>query len=71
MSDRIKGLTVYFEKPVHEDYAVKLCEAISWFKYVSKVKPEIANHVHYFAVAEARYELQNKIFELLNQETEK
>lgn len=65
MSDRIKGLTVYFKKPINEEYAKVLCDAIRCFEGVSKVDKAIVKPDYYFAVAEARAELRDKILELL------
>lgn len=65
MSDSAKGLTVFFKKPVHEDYASKLCEAILLFDGVEKVVPSIIKPDYYFALAEAKAELRDKILDII------
>lgn len=65
MTDRVKSLTVYFEKDFCEDEIGSLIDAINRFRGVSCVKQTLMSAEDYFAIDRARNELRGRIWAAL------
>lgn len=65
MTDRIKGLIVTLEPNVREDDAQLIIRAISLLPGVIDVQPLVADHNHLMATAQARIELQKRLWQAL------
>lgn len=65
MTDRLKGLVVTLKPDFREDDARKVIDAIKLLHGVIDARPMVADMDHYFAVATARSELINKLWEVL------
>jgi len=69
MSDRIHSLTVTFEKPIKDEDAEKVINAIKVIRGVSDVQPEIADAETYMAIEAARRELGKELLAVLYPDT--
>lgn len=65
MSDKVKTLTIFFKKPVPEEYADKVTEALRLFDGVSKVSRGNVTHEYYFACDTVRNEYREKFMDIL------
>lgn len=65
MSDRMKGITIYFKKPMRDDDAQAIIDACKLFPNVAKVEGSIVTSDYYFQVAQARSEIRDKILDII------
>ena len=68
MTDRIKGLTVVFDKEYRDDDAESIINAIKMVKGVGDVQSHVADMDHYMAVSRARMELGSKIIDVIRED---
>ncbi len=68
MTDRIHSFVVVLDKEIREDDAEATIQAIRQIKNVIKVIPQIATVDHYVAKSQARYELQNKLWKMFEED---
>jgi len=62
MSDRIKGLTVIFKKPLKDEDAERFKSAIEMFAEVAKVEMKITEGIE---LEMAKFQLREKLWEAL------
>jgi len=68
MTDRLKGLTVTFEKDMRDDDAEGLIDAIKRLRGVADVIPHIVNSDDYMNRTQVRYDMQAKLYKCLQNE---
>ncbi len=65
MSDSYSSLTVVLEKPVNEEHAEQIIEAISLIRGVLSVDKHVMDITEHIAQRRAFFDLQNIIWEAL------
>ncbi len=65
MTDRVKGFTVTLEKDIRIDDVEEIQNAIAMIKGVIQVEPSISTSEDHMSRERAKYEMRNKIFEVL------
>ena len=66
MTDRVKGCWVAFEKPIREDDAEAMVNAIKMVKGVAGVTTSVCDGNDYMTQQTIRFELQGKLFKFLD-----
>ena len=67
MSNKIKGLTVAFEKDVNEEYAEEITKAIQLFDGVGEIKASISNSDDWINRAQVKMEFREKIYTFMKE----
>ena len=65
MTDRLKGCIVVFDADYRDDDAESILEAIGMVKGVQSVTPEVSNSQDWMARERIKFELRDKLFEVL------
>jgi len=65
MSDSHAGYIVTLEKPLKDEDARAIENAIKQIKCVIDVVPVVADHTHYMAVEQAKFEMREKIWSVV------
>lgn len=65
MTDRIHSITVVLQKPIRDDDAEPLIQALKLFHGVADVIPNVASLESEIAVAKARKEIWDTLFKVL------
>lgn len=68
MSDRLKGLTIVFKKPIRDDDAESMIKAMYLFENVAKVIPKIVTHDHIMAVETAKFNIRERLWKALHED---
>lgn len=71
MTDRIKSLDVVLQPDLRDDDAEPIIEAIKQLRGVRAVRPHIATGEDYVAYTNARWDLEQKLWEVLHPKKEK
>jgi len=69
MSNRIKGLTVAFEKDTHEDSAERIRQAILCIAGVANVKVSVSDHDDWMNRQQVTLELKQALWKALEEKT--
>lgn len=64
MTDRLKGLTVAFDRDIRDDDAQCIIDAILMIKGITGVTTSISNSEDYMNRQQVRHEVINKIYAL-------
>ena len=65
MTDRLKGITVLFDREIREDDAQCIIDAVKMIKGVASVRQHVVDPSHWLAVSKAKHELTEKIWKVL------
>lgn len=68
MTDRLKGVTIIFEKSIREDDAEEFCKHLMQLRNVAKVIPKVDNVDHRMAVELAKHDLREELWAVLYKE---
>lgn len=70
MTERVKGLVVTFSNDIRIDDVQVLVDAISMFKGVASVKPNISTPSDHINQERIRYELKEKFYKFIEENFE-